>query len=212
MGRGFVNGLGDLGSIPGHIIPKTKKKWYLIPPCLTLSNIRYVSRVKWSNPGKGVAPSPTPRCSSYWKGSLLVANFTLLVWVSHFYTIFVLLILFRWLISPPPLHFCLNIVKNNGFMVSIFLLFYRCFIYIYIYSNPQTGFSCIRTLQYVDTHEMLQAGIETWLTLCQLDILPLTYYHSQCKWREVFGVYLHVRCWSAQFMTRALHLHIGGSQ
>ena len=49
------------------------KKWYLIPPCLTLSNIRYVSRVKWSNPGKGVAPSPTPRCSSYWKGSLLVA-------------------------------------------------------------------------------------------------------------------------------------------
>ena len=45
------------------------KKWYLIPPCLTLSIIRYVSRVKWSNPGKGVAPSPTPQCSSYWKGS-----------------------------------------------------------------------------------------------------------------------------------------------
>ena len=41
-------------------------------PCLTLSNIRYVSRVKWSNPGKGVAPSPTPRCSSYWKGNLWV--------------------------------------------------------------------------------------------------------------------------------------------
>ena len=49
------------------------QKWYLIPPCLTLSNIRYVSRVKWSNPGKGVAPSPIPRCSSYWKESLLVA-------------------------------------------------------------------------------------------------------------------------------------------
>ena len=47
-------------------------KWYLIPPCLTLSNIRYVSRVKWSNPVKGVAPSPTPRCSSYRKASLLV--------------------------------------------------------------------------------------------------------------------------------------------
>ena len=41
------------------------KKWYLIAPHLTLSYIRYVSRVKWSNPGKGVAPSPTPRCSSY---------------------------------------------------------------------------------------------------------------------------------------------------
>ena len=49
------------------------KKWYLIPPCLTLSIIRYVSRVKWSNPRKGVAPSPTPWCSSYSKGSFRVA-------------------------------------------------------------------------------------------------------------------------------------------
>ena len=47
-------------------------KWYLIPPSFTLSSKRYVSRVKWSHPGKGVVPSPTPRCSSYWKGSLLV--------------------------------------------------------------------------------------------------------------------------------------------
>ena len=47
-------------------------KWYLIYSCLTLSNIRYVSRVKWRNPEKGVAPSPTPRCSSYWKEKLLV--------------------------------------------------------------------------------------------------------------------------------------------
>ena len=46
--------------------------WYLIPPCLTLSIIRYGSRVKWSNPRNGVAPSPTPWCSSYRKGSLRV--------------------------------------------------------------------------------------------------------------------------------------------
>ena len=71
MGRAFANGPGNLGSIPGHVIPKTQK-WYLIPPCLTLSNIKYISRVKWSNPGKGVALSTTPRCSSYWKRSLLV--------------------------------------------------------------------------------------------------------------------------------------------
>ena len=58
----FANGPGDLGSIPGRVIPKTQK-WYLMPPCLTLSIIRYGSRVKWSNPGKGVAPSPTPWCS-----------------------------------------------------------------------------------------------------------------------------------------------------
>ena len=48
------------------------KKWHLMPPCLTLRIIRYGSRVKWSNPGKGVVPSPTPWCSSYWKGSLRV--------------------------------------------------------------------------------------------------------------------------------------------
>ena len=44
-----------------------------MPPCLTLNIIRYGSRVKWVNPWKGVAPSPTPWCSSYRKGSLRVA-------------------------------------------------------------------------------------------------------------------------------------------
>ena len=63
VSRVFTNGSGDWGSIPDRVIPKTFKKWYLIPPYLTLSIIRYVSRVKWSNPEKGVAPSPTPRFS-----------------------------------------------------------------------------------------------------------------------------------------------------
>ena len=66
------------------------KKWYLMPPCLTLSNIRYVSRVKWSNPGKGVAPFPTPQCSSYWNGSFWVAlNYSrqlYLHWVLRLYS------------------------------------------------------------------------------------------------------------------------------
>ena len=34
------------------------KEWYLMPPCLTLSIIKYGSRVKWSNPGKGVELPP----------------------------------------------------------------------------------------------------------------------------------------------------------
>ena len=38
-------------------------------PCLTLNIIRYGSGVKWSNPGKGVAPSLTLWCRNYWKGS-----------------------------------------------------------------------------------------------------------------------------------------------
>ena len=62
----FANGKGELGSIPDRIIPKILK-WYLLPTCLPLSNIRYVSRGKWSNPGKWVASSSTPRCSSCWK-------------------------------------------------------------------------------------------------------------------------------------------------
>ena len=40
--------------------------------CLTVNIIRYGSSVKWSNPGKGVAPSPTSWCSSYQKGRLQV--------------------------------------------------------------------------------------------------------------------------------------------
>ena len=57
-------------------------------PCLTLSIIRNISRVKWSNPGNGVAPSPIPHCSSYWKGILLVT----LDYVRQLY----LLLLFVW--------------------------------------------------------------------------------------------------------------------
>ena len=60
VGRVFANGLGDLGLIPGRAIK------------MVLSNIRCVSRVKRSNPRKGVVPSLTHRCSSYWKGSFLV--------------------------------------------------------------------------------------------------------------------------------------------
>ena len=41
-----------------------------MPPCLTHSIIRHESKVKWSNPGKGVKPSPTSWCSSYLKGRL----------------------------------------------------------------------------------------------------------------------------------------------
>ena len=54
-----------LVSIPVHVIPIDT---YLLNTYI----IRYVSRVKWSNPGKGVASSPKPWCSSYWKGNFPV--------------------------------------------------------------------------------------------------------------------------------------------
>ena len=57
------------------------KKWYSMPPCLILSFIWYRSRIKGSNPEKGVVSFPTPQCSSYWKGNFrspltMVTNFT----------------------------------------------------------------------------------------------------------------------------------------
>ena len=48
----------------------------------TLSIIRWGSRVKWSNPGKGVAPSSTRQCRSYRKGSLRVITVICLIVLS----------------------------------------------------------------------------------------------------------------------------------
>ena len=50
VGTVFVSGPRNLGSVSGWVIPDSKKL-YLVPLCLTLSIIRYGSRVKWSNPG-----------------------------------------------------------------------------------------------------------------------------------------------------------------
>ena len=49
------------------------KKWYLMTPCITLSIIRYGSRIKWSKRINGATPSPIHWCRSYWKGCLRVA-------------------------------------------------------------------------------------------------------------------------------------------
>ena len=67
MVRLLTTGPEDQGSIPGQVIPKTLKM------VIDSSFIRYRTRVKWSNPGKRVAPSPSPQCSSYWKGRMWVA-------------------------------------------------------------------------------------------------------------------------------------------
>ena len=58
----FANGPGDLGSIPGRVIPKTQKM-VLDASLFNTQHYKVRIKVKWSNPGKGVAPSPTPWCS-----------------------------------------------------------------------------------------------------------------------------------------------------
>ena len=80
MSRVFANGLGDQGSTPGRVIPKTQKM-LLGAALLNTQHYKVQIKCKWSNPGKGVVPSPTPWCcSSIEKGafgscSTKVANF-----------------------------------------------------------------------------------------------------------------------------------------
>ena len=67
----FANGPGDLGSIPGRVIPKTQK---MVLDASLLNTQHYKVRIKGKveQSREGVAPSPTHWCSSYRKGSLRV--------------------------------------------------------------------------------------------------------------------------------------------
>ena len=67
----FANGPGDLGSIPGRVIPKTQK---MVLDASLLNTQHYKVRIKGKveQSREGVAPSPTLWCSSYRKGSLRV--------------------------------------------------------------------------------------------------------------------------------------------
>ena len=65
VGRVFTNGPGDMGSAPGPVIPKTLKMVLDTALLNTQQYKVYITRVKWGNPGKGVVPFRTPRCSSY---------------------------------------------------------------------------------------------------------------------------------------------------
>ena len=63
---------GELGSIPGRVIPKTLK---MVLDTSLLNTRQYMVRIegKVEQSRKGVAPFPTPWCSCYRKGTLLVA-------------------------------------------------------------------------------------------------------------------------------------------
>ena len=67
----FANGPGDLGSIPGRVIPKTQKM-VLDASLLNIQHYKVRIKGKVEQSREGVAPSPTHWCSSYRKGSLRV--------------------------------------------------------------------------------------------------------------------------------------------
>ena len=72
MGRVFANGLGDMGSIPSRIIPKTLK---MVLDASLINTQQYKVRIKGKVEQFREKSSAllTTRCSSYWKGSLQVA-------------------------------------------------------------------------------------------------------------------------------------------
>ena len=72
MGRVSTNGLRDLGPIPGYVIPKTLK---MVLDTSLLNTQQYKVRImgKVEQSKERSNTLPTPRWSSYWKGSLLVA-------------------------------------------------------------------------------------------------------------------------------------------
>ena len=124
----------------------------MIPPCLTLSNIRYISRVKWSNLGKGVMPSPTPRCSRYWKWSLLVAldysrQLYFLTFVKNQ----------QELIHGPNIYIYIYIFKSEHMSICMWLYIHVCiivyviecvciFIYVSVY---KTTYLCVCRFQKI---------------------------------------------------------------
>ena len=132
------------------------KKWYLMPPCLTLSIIRYGSRVKWHNTGKGVALSPTPWCSKLLKrepsGHPRLWSLTLLTYIYIYIYIYIWEQLeinttnFCVVITVPTFTFEKSISYQHStplsyspplsLSLSLYLSIYRIYIYIshiYIY-------------------------------------------------------------------------------
>ena len=64
VGRVFANGPGDLASITSHVIPKTLKM-ELDSSLLNTQQYKVRIKGKVEKSREGVAPSPTPQCSSY---------------------------------------------------------------------------------------------------------------------------------------------------
>ena len=119
------------------------KKWCLILRCLTLSIIRYVSRIKWSNPWKGVAPSTTPRCSSYWKESLRVS----LYYCRQLY------LLFERFLNKSSIHIYIYIYIYIYIAIFLIYIFYvvvswELFIYLFIHLFIQFYFILFHSFNF----------------------------------------------------------------
>ena len=151
-----MNGPEDRVSIPSRVIPKTQK-WYLIPPCLTPSFIRYISRVKSSNPLKGVAPSLIPRCCSNWKGSHRVA----LDYGRQLYFTLIYIYIYIYIYREREM---LGYVKSSHFklMISrIHFIYFRCGL---LCIKQESVWHCLWEKQYHDAiHSTRNLETSSWM-------------------------------------------------
>ena len=80
------------------------------------------------------------------------------------------------------------------------------YIYIYIYIYPQTDYFIVSQLFSVAKNKMLQAGIKTWLTLHQSDILHQSHHHSQHEWRNCF-IFLSFYIYIINYWKFSIYIH-----
>ena len=137
--RVFANGPGDLGSIPGRVIPKTQK---MVLDASLLNTQHYKVRIKGKveQSRERVVPSPTPWCCSYRKGSLRVTldygrQLYLLIYIYIYYFIHKILqtkkavmptkIMFRWWLSSQASFQNQNIISPNWKPMSSILWYFQ---------------------------------------------------------------------------------------
>ena len=94
-GESVRNDPGDLGSIPGWVIPKTQKM-VLDATLFNTQHNKVRIRVQWSDPEIGLVPSPTPWFCIYGKGSFQVTlhngrklYFTLYIYIYIYVCVYV---------------------------------------------------------------------------------------------------------------------------
>ena len=112
--RVFTNGPGDLGSIPGWVIPKTQKM-VLDASLLNIQHYKVLIKGKVEQSREGVAPSPTPWCSSYRKGSLRVT-------LDYGRQLYLLYMILAALLEPHVTPKLLTINHNQVQVLSILVL------------------------------------------------------------------------------------------
>ena len=80
MSRAFINGLGDWGSIPGRVIPKTLKK-VLNAVLLNIhyNKVRIKGKVEQSRKRSCASGVVAIEKGAFWSPSVKVANCTLLI-------------------------------------------------------------------------------------------------------------------------------------